>query len=128
MQMKRNDTAFDPDKVRFDLSLSDAFALTRVCSLQEFSTLQERLRLLRGQSYFFVNILKGKPRLIMTIITAEEQEITATYELEISSLGICPEELVSENRMDGNYPLPAVLIKKIKFAADHTDFRLSKMP
>jgi hypothetical protein len=44
--------------------------------------LLERLPEIRGQSYLFVNILGQRARLIMIVITAEEQEITATYEID----------------------------------------------
>ena len=73
---------FDPAKVRFDLNLSDAFALTSVRSTAKFSRLKKRLPEIRGQSYLFINILGEKARLIMTVITGEEKEITATYELD----------------------------------------------
>jgi hypothetical protein len=105
---------FDPGKVRFDLSLSDAFALTSVRSLQEFFALLKRLPKLCGQSYFFINILSQRARLIMTIITARDQEITATYELDPRPLGIAPEELMSVGREDGNYPVPPDLVRKIE--------------
>lgn len=107
---------FDPEKVRFDLSLDDAFALTSVRSLREFLCLRESLPHLRGQSYFFINILESHARLIMTIITAEEQEITATYELDPCPLGIAPGELISAGSGSGNYPLPPHLEGKIKRA------------
>jgi hypothetical protein len=105
---------FDPGEVRFDLSIQDAFALTSVRSLSEFMRLLERLPEIRGQSYLFVNILGQRARLIMTVITAEEQEITATYELDPRPLGIDPQELFSAGAGSGNYPLPAHLEERIK--------------
>ena len=107
---------FDPEKVRFDLSLQDAFALTSVRSLGEFLSLKESLPHLRGQSYFFVNILGSHARLILTIITAQEQETTATYELDPCPLGIAPGELISAGSGSGNFPLPTHLVGKIKRA------------
>ncbi|MDD1741519.1 MAG: hypothetical protein LUQ51_06025 [Methanothrix sp.] len=107
---------FDPEKVRFDLSLQDAFALTRVRSLGEFLSLKESLPHLRGQSYFFVNILGSHARLILTIITAQELETTATYELDPCPLGIAPGELISAGSGSGNFPLPPHLEGKIKRA------------
>ncbi|MDD1738188.1 MAG: hypothetical protein LUQ02_01235 [Methanothrix sp.] len=107
---------FDPEKVRFDLSLKDAFALTSVRSLGEFLSLKESLPHLRGQSYFFVNILGSHSRLILTIITAEEQETIATYELDPCPLGIAPGELISAGSGSGNFPLPPHLVGKIKRA------------
>jgi len=109
---------FDPEKVRFDLSLQDAFALTRVRSLGEFLSLKESLPHLRGQSYFFVNILGSHARLILTIITAQEQETIATYELDPYPLGIAPGagELISAGSGSGNFPLPPHLEGKIKRA------------
>jgi hypothetical protein len=106
----------DPGKVRFDLSLRDAFALTSVRSLGEFLRLEERLPEMRGQSYFFVNILGSRARLILTIITAEELETTATYELDPGPLGIAPADLISAGSGSGNYSLPPHLEGKIKMA------------
>ncbi|HNX40322.1 MAG TPA: hypothetical protein PKK11_07025 [Methanothrix sp.] len=119
---------FDPEKIRLDLPLSDAFALTAVRSLQEFSDLQGRLDEVRGQSYFFVNILEGRARLIMTVIIAEEQEITATYELDTSA-AITQEELLSSPvREDGNHPLPEGLAERVRSALHNNEFRLSRLP
>jgi hypothetical protein len=104
----------DPEKVRFDLSLPEAFALTSVRSTEEYHRLQESLPRLRGQSYLFVNILDRKARLILTIFTAEEQETTATYELDPLPLGIDPIDLISAGRGCGNHPLPRHLEEKIR--------------
>ncbi|HUI40078.1 MAG TPA: hypothetical protein VLY86_04065 [Methanothrix sp.] len=62
---------FDPGKVRFDLSLDEAFALTQVRSLKEDQLLRQRLQELRGISYFFLNISGAKTRLMITIIPQE---------------------------------------------------------
>ena len=106
----------DPEKVRFDLSLPEAFALTSVRSPEEYHRLKESLPRLRGQSYLFVNILDCGARLILTIITAEEQETTATYELDPRSLGIDPLDLTSAAEGYGNHPLPRHLEEKIRRA------------
>lgn len=118
---------FDPERVRLDLPPSDAFALTAVRSLQEFSDLQGRLGEVRGQSYFFVNILRGRARLIMTVITAGEQEITATYDIDISATDISREKL-STSHEEGNHPLPEGLAERILHAMQNNELRLTKLP
>lgn len=108
--------SFDPCKVRFDLTLSEAFDLTRVTSLQEYRLLIRRLPELRGHSYLFINVLDQKARLVMTIITAEDHEITATSVLDHNALGISHEELLQAGIIDGNYALPAEMEQKIRSA------------
>ena len=108
--------SFDLEKVRFDLSLPEAFALTSVRSLDEYLRLKENLPYLRGQSYFFVNILGQRAKLFLTIIIAEEQEITATKELDTATLGISHEELLSAGGEDGNHPVPPHTAEKIRLA------------
>jgi hypothetical protein len=108
--------SFDPCKVRFDLTLREAFELTQVTSLQEYQLLRRRLPELRGHSYFFVNILDQRARLVMTIITAEDHEITATFVLDHDALGIGHEELLQAGYDDGNYALPADMKQKIRRA------------
>lgn len=107
---------FHPEKVRFDLSLPEAFALTSVCSPEEYHRLQASLPRLRGQSYFFVNILDRRARLILTIITAEERETTATYEIDPRPLGIDPVDLITAGKGSGNHPLPYHLEERIRRA------------
>jgi hypothetical protein len=106
--------SFDPCKVRFDLTLREAFDLTRVTSLQEYQLLMRRLPELRGHSYLFVNILGPRARLVMTIITAEDIEITATFVLDHDALGISHEELLRAGIGDGNYALTAEIEQKIR--------------
>ena len=106
----------DPEKVRFDLSLPEAFALTSVRSPEEYHRLKASLPRLRGQSYLFVNILDRKARLILTIITAEERETTATYELDPRPLGIDPVDLIITEKSSGNHPLPYHLEERIRRA------------
>ncbi|MDM7912808.1 MAG: hypothetical protein QUS09_06895 [Methanotrichaceae archaeon] len=107
---------FDPCKVRFDLTLREAFELTQVTSLQEYRRLMCRLPELRGLSYFFVNVLNKRARLVMTTITAEDHEITATFVLDHDTLGICHEELLQAGHEDGNYALSREMEQKIRRA------------
>ena len=107
---------FDPCKVRFDLSLREAFELTQVTSLQEYRRLMCRLPELRGLSYFFINILNKRARLVMTIITAEDHEITATFVLDHDTLGIDHEELLQAGHENGNYALSHEMEQKIRRA------------
>ncbi len=85
-------------------------------SPEEYHRLKESLPRLRGQSYFFINISGSQSRLILTIITAEEQETTATYELDPRPLGIDPLDLTSAAEGCGNHPLPRHLEEKIRRA------------
>ncbi len=73
-----------------------------------------RLPELRGHSYLFINILDQRARLVITIITAEDHEITATFVLDHSALGISHEELLQAGSIDGNYALPAEMEQKIR--------------
>lgn len=119
---------FDPCKVRFDLTLREAFELTQVTSLQEYQRLRRRLPELRGISYFFINILNQRARLVVTIITAEDHEVTATFVLDHNALGIGHEELLQAGREDGNYALLREMEQKIRRAmmqAQWQFFRLS---
>ncbi len=106
--------SFDPCKVRFDLTLREAFELTRVTSLKDYQLLVRRLPELHGHSYFFVNVLDQRARLVMTIITAEDMEITATFVLDHDALGISHEELLRAGIGDGNYALTAEMEQKIR--------------
>lgn len=114
---------FDPEKARLGMPISAAFALTQVRSMQDYQRLMQSLPEMRGSSYFFINILGERARLIITIITAEDQEITATYALDHNRLGIAHEELMNAGREDGNYAVPAELMRKIHNALQHTDWR-----
>jgi hypothetical protein len=117
---------FDPGKVRFDLSLREAFALTQVRSLREYHYLRHRLPEMRGISYFFINVLDKRARLAITIITAEDQEITVTFVLDHCALGIAHEELMQVGWEDGNYPVPGELMRKIKNELLRPDRRFFK--
>lgn len=117
---------FDPEKARLDMPISEAFALTQVRSMQDYQRLKHRLHEMRGSSYFFINILGKKARLIITIITAEDQEITATHALDHNLLGIAHEELMDAGREDGNFAVPAELTRKIHNALHHSDWRFFK--
>ncbi len=126
MTAPENLVVIDPEKVRFDLSLLQAFAITSVRSSEDYDRLKENLSRLQGQSYFFINISGSQPRLILTIITSEKQEITATYELDPRPLGIDPRDLTSAAEGSGNHPLPLHLEEKIRRAIK-SDSRLLRM-
>lgn len=119
--------SFDPCKVRFDLTLREAFQLTQVTSLQEYQLLLSRLPELRGHSYFFINILDQRARLVMTIITAEDQEITATFVLDHDALGIRHEELMQTGQEDGNYSLLPAMEQKIRRAMRQSQWQFFKL-
>jgi hypothetical protein len=117
---------FDPEKAKLDMPINEAFALTQVRSLQDFQRLVNKLPEMRGSSYFFINILSKKARLIITIITAEDQEITATYALDHNLLEIAQDELMRAGGEDGNYAVPADLMRKIHSALHHPDWQFFK--
>ncbi len=119
--------SFDPCKVRFDLTLSDAFKLTQVTSLQEYELLLSRLPDLRGHTYFFINILGRQARLVVTIITAEEDEVTATFVLDHDALGIGHEELMQTGQSDGNYSLLPTMEQKIRTAMKQSQWQFYKL-
>ena len=127
MTAPENLVFIDPEKLRFDLSLPEAFALTSVRSPEEYHRLKESLLCLRGQSYFFVNILDCRARLMLTIITAEERETTATYEIDPRPLGIDPLNLMPAGRGSGNHPLPGHLEEKIRMAIKSSNSGLLRM-
>jgi len=117
---------FDPEKAKLDMPINEAFALTQVRSVQDYQRLMNELPEMRGSSYFFINILGRKASLIITIITAEDQEITATYALDHNLLGIAHDELMRAGGKDGNYAVPADLMRKIHGALHHPDWRFFK--
>ncbi len=119
--------SFDPCKVRFDLTLREAFELTQVTSLQEYKRLIYRLPELRGLSYFFINILDQRARLVMTIITAEDHEITATFVLDHDTLGIGHEELLRAGHEDGNYALSREMEQTIRRALKQAQWQFFKL-
>jgi hypothetical protein len=122
---------FDPCKVRFDLTLSEAFRLTQVKSLEDFLRLKQRLPEIRGSSYFFINRLDGGARLMVTIIVAEGDEVTSSFALNHDALGIGRHELTDaalgtvEN--SGNYPLPPVVERKVQCAMTKADIPFIKL-
>lgn len=118
---------FDPCKVRFDLTLREAFGLTQVTSMQEYQLLVNRLPQLRGNSYFFINILNCRARLVMTIITAEPQEITATFVLDHNALGMNHDELLMAGDGDGNYSLSLEMEHKIRQAMKKAQWQFFKL-
>ncbi len=63
----------------------------------------------------------------MTVITAGEQEITATYDIDISATDISREEL-STSHEEGNHPLPEGLAERILHAMQNNELRLTKLP
>ncbi len=127
MNAQSEPISFDPCKVRFDLSLREAFKLTQVTSLEEYQLLLSRLPDLRGHSYFFINILNQRARLVLTIITAEDREITATFVLDHDALGIGHEELMQSGREDGNYSLLPEIEQKIIKAIRHSQWQFFKL-
>lgn len=117
---------FDPGKVRFDLSLDEAFALTQVRSLKEYQLLGQRLQELRGATYFFVNVAGKRTRLMITIITAGDQVATSTFVLDYSALGVDDEDLMQVGHDDGNYPVPLAIEKKIRRSMQQPEWRFFK--
>jgi hypothetical protein len=116
---------FDPCKVRFDLTLPEAFRLTQVKSLDDFLRLKQMLPEIRGSSYFFINRLDGGARLMVTIIIAEGGEVTASFALNHDALGIGLHELTDAapgtGENIGNYPLPPEVERKVRCAMTKAD-------
>jgi len=126
MKVQPETILFDPCKVRFDLTLREAFELTQVTSLKEYQLLLSRLPELRGHSYFFINILDRRAKLVMTIITAEDREITATFVLDHDALGIGHEDLLQTGHEDGNYSLMPAVEQKIRKAMNQSECQFFK--
>ena len=108
----------DPNKIKFDLPPNEAFRLTEVRSIESYERLKNSLPKLRGISYLFINVLDGIARLILTIIVAEDLEVTSTYVLDHESFDLSYDELVlaveASSLDDGNYPISSVIEKKIR--------------
>ena len=85
-----------------------------------------RLPELRGHSYFFINILDRRAKLVMTIITAEDREITATFVLDHDALGIGHEDLLQTGHEDGNYSLMPAVEQKIRKAMNQSECQFFK--
>jgi hypothetical protein len=117
---------FDPAKVRFDLSLDEAFALTQVRTLKEYQLLRQRLQELRGVSYFFLNIAGAKTRLMITIITAGDLVATSTFVLDHSALGMDDKDLILASHEDGNYPVPSDIEREIRRSMQQPEWRFFK--
>ncbi|HWQ18471.1 MAG TPA: hypothetical protein VN455_01750 [Methanotrichaceae archaeon] len=118
-QMQNPGTLFDLSKARFDLSLDEAFSLTEVRSLDGYQRLKKRLPELRGSSYFFINVLDGVARLMMTVIVADGQTVTTSMVLDHQSLGISYDQLMTAARRfgdprNGNFPLSEEIELKLK--------------
>lgn len=114
----REKILFDPKKIRFDLPLNEAFRLTQVGSIEDYRCLKSNLAELRGMSYFFINYLESKARLMITIIAAEPDEVTATFSLNHDLLGVSSEDLMGEICCEsGNYSLPYKVEQKLRNAA-----------
>lgn len=119
---------FDPCKVRLDLTPSEAFRLTAVRSLEDYRHLRQRLPEIRGISYFFINRLEDRARLMVTIITAEGHEVTASFALNHDALGISYRELMDAAcDKSGNYPLPPEMERKVRSAMGNEDWRFFKV-
>lgn len=118
---------FDPCKVRLGLTLSEAFSLTQVKSIEDYRHLRQRLPEIRGISYFFINRLESRARLMVTIITAEGSEVTASFALDHDALGISHRELMDAAcDMSGNYPLSSEIERKVRSAMGSEDWRFFK--
>ncbi len=112
---------FDPKKIRFDLPLFKAFRLTKVGSIEDYRSLMGSLADLRGMSYFFINCLESRARLMITIIAADREAVTTSFTLDHDLLGIRYEDLLSAiiggSGNSGNYPLPPEIERKLRDAA-----------
>jgi hypothetical protein len=117
---------FDSERVMFDLSLDEAFALTQVRSLKDYQLLGQRLEELRGASYFFINIAERRTRLMITIITAGDLAATSTFVLDHSALDMDEDDLMHVGHEDGNYPVPSAMEMKIRRAMQQPDWRFFK--
>lgn len=117
---------FDSERVMFDLSLDEAFALTQVRSLKDYQLLGQRLEELRGASYFFINIAERRTRLMITIITAGDLAATSTFVLDHSALDMDEDDLMQVGHEDGNYPVPSAMEMKIRHAMQQPDWRFFK--
>jgi len=118
-QMQSQRTLFDLSKARFDLSIDEAFSLTEVRSLDGYQRLKKRLPELRGSSYFFINVLDGVARLMMTVIVADGQAVTTSIVLDHQSLGISYDQLMmairrSGDPRNGNFPISKEIELKLK--------------
>ncbi len=123
----REKILFDPKKVKFDMPLLEAFRLTQVRSLEDYRSLRGNLADLRGISYFFINCLEGKAKLMITIITAEKDEVTASYALDYDLLGISYEDLMNAICGEsGNYPLSHEMEQKLMEALENDRWRFFK--
>ncbi len=113
----REKILFDPKKTRFDLPLFEAFGLTQVGSIEDYRSLMGSLADLRGMSYFFINCLENRARLMITIIAADREAVTTSFTLNHDLLGIRYEDLMSAIiGGSGNYPLPPEIERKLKDA------------
>lgn len=123
----REKVIFDPKKIRFDLPLLEAFRLTQVRSVEDYRSLCSNLADLRGMSYFFINCLEDRARLMITVITAERDEVTASFALDHDLLGVRHEDLISAIcDKSGNYPLPPEIKQKLREALETDDWRFFK--
>jgi hypothetical protein len=118
---------FDTRKIKLDLSLQAAFDLTSVRSLEDYRLLMKRLPVIRGTSYFFINISENRARLVATVIVAEEQEVTLTYVLDHHALGIDDDMLLYAGRKSGNYPLSPQMQHKIRQALNDEEWHFFKI-
>jgi len=127
MPSKAEQVVFDPGRARLDLSLGEAFDLTRVRSLEDFCLLKEKLPEIRGLCYFFVNILDSQARLLLTVIVADDSEVTSTIALDHQALGIDHQMLLKAGRESGNYPLPPELKHKVLQAMNRDEWLFFKI-
>ncbi|HOT06554.1 MAG: hypothetical protein A4E45_02034 [Methanosaeta sp. PtaB.Bin039] len=110
------------DGQRLDLEIGPAgFGLTRVTTLEEYSRLKRCLPHLIGRCFLFINIVEGSCRLVLTVVTGTEKEVTASHSLHLGRLGISEVELYSAALpgetfapISGNFPLSSDLANRIR--------------
>jgi hypothetical protein len=118
---------FDPGKARLDLTLQEAFDLTSVRSTDDYRLLSKNLSEMQGTTYFFVNVLEKRARLMATVIVAEGREVTSSYVLDHHPLGMDDDLLLFSGRESGNYPLSLQMRQKIRLALSDEEWRFFKI-
>lgn len=115
----REKVFFDPKKARLDIPLLEAFSLTQVRSVEDYRSLSSNLADLRGLSYFFINYLDGRAKLMITVITAESHEVTSSFALDHHILGVSDEDLMHAiSHESGNYQLSNEIEQKLRNALE----------
>ncbi len=123
----REKIIFDPKLARLDLPLMEAFRLTHVRSIDDYRLLSSNLNDLRGVSYFFINYLNGKARLMITVIAASGNEVTYTSALKHNLLGISDDDLMNAiSGESGNYELSFEIEQKLRIALEDDGWNFFK--